>query len=283
MARVARIDIENNWYHIIARGINRQKLFLDDSEYKMYLKILDTALNRYNGYVGAYCLMTNHAHLLIFRQEHTLGKIFHKVQSEYSRYFNKKYRRVGYLFQGRYKSKMVLTEKYLIALINYIHNNPVRAHIVKNIEKYYWTTDRCYRSDAGNRLNRFRRVPGFEGQSGEDKYLQIIGDPIEYPESSSQYIGTKESIKDHRRKSVKRYRKERRGIVTLEERADQIIGGNKELRRKLKSKSRKGDIALKRQGLFVKLYNEGYGPCEIADYFNRTPSAVVRAVERVSQ
>lgn len=282
MARVARVDIENNWYHIIVRGINRQKLFLDNSDYKAYLKMLDIALNRYNGYVGAYCLMTNHVHLLIFRQEHALGKIFHKVQSEYSRYFNKKYRRSGYLFQGRYKSKMVITDMYLIALINYIHNNPVRAHIVGSIAKYSWTTDGCYRSDAGQGPQRFRRVPGFEGQRGKEKYLQIIGEPVKYPESSSQYIGTKESIEDHRRKSVKRYRKERRGIISLKERADKIIGADEELKRRLKSKRRGGGIADRRQELFVRLYDEGYGPCEIAGYFNCSAAAIVKAVKNGS-
>lgn len=283
MARVARVDIEHFWYHIISRGLNRNKLFLEEEDYTRYIRLLNAALECFNGYLGAYCLMPNHIHLLIYRQDQPLKRIFHKVQGEYSRYFNRKNRRVGYLFQGRYKSKLVLSENYLDTLVNYIHQNPIRTRISGKVDEYRWTSDRYYRSSRQNELTRFKRVPGYEGKAGERKYLEMVNDAVRYPETGSQYIGEKEEGRDLRRKVVKRYQRERRSVITLEERIDEITSRDSEYTSRLRSISRKRDISGERKRLMVQLYEEGYPPSSIANYFNRTPSAVIRAVERKSQ
>jgi len=278
MARTARIDIENYWYHIIARGLNSNKLFLKEEDYSKYINLLNKTLERFNGY-----LMPNHIHLLIYRQDQELNKIFHIVQGAYSRYFNSRNRRAGYLFQGRYKSKLILSEKYLDTLVNYIHQNPVRARISNKVDEYFWSSDRYYRSDIRNGLIRFKRVPGYEGKAGERKYAEIVTESVEYPESGNQYIGNKEAESDLRRKKIKRYRKERRSLINLEDRIFELKGKDKDLISKLQSAKRERGISGVRQKLMVKLYEEGYSPGIIAGYFKRTPSAVIRAVERKSQ
>lgn len=140
-----------------------------------------------------------------------------------------------------------------------------------------------YRTSSQNDLTRFRRVPGYEGKAGEKKYLEMVNEPARYPETGNQYVGEKEHVSDHRRKTVKRYKRERRGIVSLEERIDEITGGDSECKNRLRSISRKRDISRERKRVMVQLYEEGYTPSGIAHYFNRTPSAVIRAVERISQ
>ncbi|MCD6579313.1 transposase, partial [bacterium] len=130
MPRQARIDIANHWYHIVVRGINKEAIFRDDSDKLLFLRILAKLLIFYDIKLGAFCLMDNHLHLLLFRGRTSLYKFMHRLLTKYSIYFNKKYNRVGHLFQDRYKSFIVLDERYLLVLVNYIHGNPERAGMV---------------------------------------------------------------------------------------------------------------------------------------------------------
>src|SRR5262249_47782974 len=92
----------------------------------------------------AYCLMTNHVHLLIERMTDDVGRIMHRVLTGYSQYYNRKYRRSGHLFQGRHKAILCQSDKYLAELVRYIHLNPVRAKMVRKVENYPSTSHRAY-------------------------------------------------------------------------------------------------------------------------------------------
>ena len=104
MARKPRIEFEGAFYHVITRGNQKQRIFRDDGDYEQYLNIITDYKSRYNFLLYAYVLMRNHVHLLIETRQTGLSKILQGVNQRYTQYFNRKYNKVGHLFQGRYKS-----------------------------------------------------------------------------------------------------------------------------------------------------------------------------------
>src|SRR3989339_1674989 len=126
MGRSPRIDLPGCWYHVTARGQRREPLFLDEWDYRRYLTEINAATCRCGGWLGAYCLMPNHVHLLIQRLDFSLAKLVQIAHTRYSSYFNMKHEKKGHVFQGRYGAKLVLNNKYLARLLIYIHRNPVR-------------------------------------------------------------------------------------------------------------------------------------------------------------
>lgn len=130
MARKARAEVEGGLYHVITRGNNRGQIFNSEADYKKFLSLLAVQKQRLPFFLYAFCLMTNHVHLLIERQADTIGRIMHRVLTGYSRYYNRRYRRVGHLLEGRHKSILCQSDRYLSELVRYIHLNPVRANMV---------------------------------------------------------------------------------------------------------------------------------------------------------
>jgi REP element-mobilizing transposase RayT len=113
-----------------------------------YLRRLAACRDRFHFFLYAYCLMDNHVHLALERGPVPLSRIMLVLQSTYSQGFNRRHDRVGHLFQGRYSAFLVQKERYLAALIRYIHDNPVKAGIVRSAEEYEWSSARHYRTDG---------------------------------------------------------------------------------------------------------------------------------------
>jgi putative transposase len=144
MARRPRLELEGGLYHIIARGNNRQAIFHSDDDYKKFLSLLSIQKQKLSFYLYSYCLMTNHFHLLIERQAESIGKIMQRVLTGYSQYYNRKYRKIGHVFQGRHKAILCQSDRYLGELVRYINLNPVRAKMVRKAEKYPYSSQRAY-------------------------------------------------------------------------------------------------------------------------------------------
>ena len=138
MPRISRVKSSSGYYHIILRGVNRQDIFFDDKDRE---KMLDT-LKRFQGEcdvrIIAYCLMSNHIHLLVKAMD-GLSLFIGKIASSYVYYFNHKYDRVGHLFQGRYKSEAIDTATYLLTVFRYILQNPKKAGICAP-DAYPWSS-----------------------------------------------------------------------------------------------------------------------------------------------
>jgi REP element-mobilizing transposase RayT len=137
MARKPRID-RVGFYHIVNRGVARANVYLCDDDYLRFLEIVQDASDEYGFEICSFALMTNHYHLLINMKKMNLSVALQKINSRYSMYFNNKYKRVGPLWQGRFKSWYVYDENYLGTLIRYIEFNPIKANITKNIGEYKW-------------------------------------------------------------------------------------------------------------------------------------------------
>ncbi len=145
MPRTARLTIDNGCYHIITRGNQKQLVFMELQDYKIYLHILTKYKRRYKFKLYCYCLMPNHVHLVIeVKKSHILSKIMKGINQTYTLYFNSKYKKVGHLWQDRFLSKVIHRDVYLLDCINYIEVNPIRANLVDNITKYPWSSyNRC--------------------------------------------------------------------------------------------------------------------------------------------
>lgn len=135
MARPLRIEFVGGLYHITSRGNARQHIYFDNRDRTTFLELIDKTRTRFNWYIHAYCLMSNHYHLLIETGTPTLAKGMKLLNGSYTQYFNRKHRRVGHLFQGRYKAILVDKESYLLELARYIVLNPVRASMVRSADQ----------------------------------------------------------------------------------------------------------------------------------------------------
>jgi REP element-mobilizing transposase RayT len=127
MPRSSRIQSESAFYHVMLRGINQSQLFYDDEDRIAFLERVTRFKEECQFSLYAYSLMGNHVHLVIQEHETKLPTIIKKLALSYSHWFNAKYDRSGYLFQGRYKSEPIDSDEYLLAVVRYVHNNPVKV------------------------------------------------------------------------------------------------------------------------------------------------------------
>jgi REP element-mobilizing transposase RayT len=144
MARPLRIEYPGAFYHITARGNEQKDIIREDKDRERFLGYLETAVGRYKAIIHAYCLMSNHYHLLLTTPEGNLSQIMRHINGGYTAWFNKRHNRVGHLFQGRYKAILVDADPYAGELSRYIHLNPVRAGMVRQPEQYHWSSYAAY-------------------------------------------------------------------------------------------------------------------------------------------
>ncbi len=139
MPRMSRDRSKSGIYHIIMRGINRQSIFQDNEDYIKFLHTLQKYKQTCEYELYAYCLMGNHIHLLLREGKEPLESVMRRICGSYVLWYNRKYDRVGYLFQDRYKSEPVEDDTYFLTVLRYIFLNPVKAGIVFSVEKYTWS------------------------------------------------------------------------------------------------------------------------------------------------
>ena len=139
MPRKPRIEIAG-YYHIINRGVDKRVIFKEPVDYERFEELMCFYAQSYGIIIHNYCLMKNHYHLLIEIQQENLSKFMRQLNMNYAIYFNKKYKRSGHLWQGRFKSWFVTDEAYLYTLMLYIEQNPLKAKIVKRLEEYPYSS-----------------------------------------------------------------------------------------------------------------------------------------------
>ena len=147
MARKPRIHYPGALYHVILRGNAGQTVFSSDADRNRLLLLLQEGTCRFGYQVHAFCLMTNHIHLVLQAGDMPLSKGMQNLAFRFTRWVNFHERRTGHLFQGRYKAILVDTDSYLLELVRYLHFNPVRAAMVATPSDYCWSSHRCYRGE----------------------------------------------------------------------------------------------------------------------------------------
>ncbi|HLS86117.1 MAG TPA: transposase [Burkholderiales bacterium] len=147
MPRHARVVVPQMPLHIVQRGNNRMDCFADDGDRLVYLRLLGDGLSRFGCALHAYCLMTNHVHLLVTPPSvEAAAGLMHVVSQRYAQYFNRKNGRTGTLWEGRFRSSLIASPSYLIACYRYIECNPVRAGLAPHPVVYRWSS---HRANAG--------------------------------------------------------------------------------------------------------------------------------------
>lgn len=153
MPRVARIIAPQYPHHITQRGNNRTDVFFDDEDKAVYLTVLSNYCKKWNVEVWAYCLMTNHVHIMaVPADEISLSRCIGRTSLIYTQHVNRKYKRSGRLWQNRFFSTIVDAESYLWAVVRYIEQNPVKSKLVKRPEDYGWSSCRVNISGEGDGL-----------------------------------------------------------------------------------------------------------------------------------
>ncbi len=184
MARPIRVEVAGGLYHVIVRGNERKAVFRDDSDRERYLKRLAHYREKFGFQLLAYCLLDNHVHLAMETGKIPLSRVMAGLQSSYTQYFNRRHERVGHLFQGRYKAFLVEEDPYALALLRYIHENPVKARIVERPEEYIWSSDRSYRRGRGPEwldLDRMLRILGNHRTASVRSYRRLMREEVKEP------------------------------------------------------------------------------------------------------
>jgi len=144
MPRRPRSHVPGGVYHVVLRGNHRQAIFATSADFLVFEGILAQALVRYGAQVHAYCWMTNHVHLAIQVDAAPLGNVMRVLASRYARYQQRAVPTTGHLFERRYRDRLIDADRYLLALLRYIHLNPVRAGMVSEATDYRWSSHRAY-------------------------------------------------------------------------------------------------------------------------------------------
>ncbi len=140
MPRAPRIHYPGAVYHAMARGVDGRLIFCDDRDYSRFLETLRCVAADSGARIIAYCLMPNHFHSIVKVDGVPLSRLMQRILTRYAITFNLRHDRMGHLFQARYKAILCLDDAYLASLIRYIHNNPVRAHLVDRADAWKWTS-----------------------------------------------------------------------------------------------------------------------------------------------
>lgn len=148
MPRTARLKSESGIYHIILRGINRQSIFEDDEDKEKFIQVMGQYKKKCGYEIYAYCLMGNHVHILLKEKQEALSQIMKRISSSYVYWYNWKYERCGHLFQERFKSEPVEDDNYFLTVLRYIHQNPLKAGLVKSLEEYKWSSYHEYTKEC---------------------------------------------------------------------------------------------------------------------------------------
>ena len=220
MPRIARKESQSCFYHIMVQGINKEYIFAKPKEAEKFKEILLRKLERSEVTILAYCIMGNHAHILIYSDKNeNISKYMQKVNTTYSQFYNKEKKRVGYVFRDRYSSQDILNERQIYNCIRYIHNNPVKAKIVQHAKDYEYSS---YKEYIGEKqvINDSSIELLFGSEKGYKEQFIIIHNKIDMEED---FIDVKKDSLEYIVEIEEKYNIEIRSIKYNKELLKQVI------------------------------------------------------------
>lgn len=285
MPRKPRIEFEGAFYHVITRGNQRQKIFKEPADYDKFLQFLLIYRNRYHYHLNAYVLMSNHVHLLIETGDTPLSKVLQGVNQSYTLYFNHKYKTVGHLFQGRYKAIVCDREAYMLGLLKYIHENPLRARIAETLDAYPWSSHHAYTgknnplslvsedqvlrmfSESKSRARRkYREFMAANATIRKSEVYATVDQRIQGDELFVDAVASK--VKGTVKKELKKKERSLAQIGSLVQQRYSLALAQ------LRSAGKAGDIIMARR-VFSQIAKQfGYRGKEIAEYLRKDPASV---------
>ncbi|MBS4536477.1 transposase [Clostridium sp. D2Q-14] len=204
MPRSMRKISETGIYHIMVRGNEKRNIFIDKWDKMKFINILKQIKYEEDYDLFAYCIMPNHVHIIIKESTSGISHIMRRINTIYAQYFNYKYDRVGHVFQDRFKSEVIENDTYLLCAIRYIHNNPVRANIVKVPMDYSWSSYKDYINGKSELIDRnfplllfnnninkaITLFTKFTLKSNKDEFLDIQN----YPENNNNILSKQDCV-----------------------------------------------------------------------------------------
>ncbi len=176
MSRIARNQMETTFFHNMTQGINKEYIFEENRCKKKYIELLQKEVNEFNINLIAFTIMNNHAHILLHTENiSNMSKFMKTINEKFAMYYNYINKRVGIVFRNRYKSQPILSEKQLLNCIRYIFNNPVRAKIVLNPEKYIYSNFKDFQVSQISEISL-------------DRIYKNINNSIDFPNVKNQKI-----------------------------------------------------------------------------------------------
>ena len=181
MGRALRVEPTEGAVHVTARGIRRDPIYVDDADRRMFIAFLSQSVHRFRWTCLAYCMMTNHFHVVVSLSSPNLAKGMHRLNGLYARRFNERHGHVGHLFEARYASTVIESEEHVLDAIRYVVLNPVSAGLCADPADWKWSS---FRATAGiERCPRFlagARVRGHfgRGAAGADRYASFVRDRV---------------------------------------------------------------------------------------------------------
>ncbi len=289
MARHARIDLPNFWYHVVVKGNNGMKIFRHDSDKRYFLKILYSLLSEYDIILSSFCLMNNHIHLILLRQSISLYKFMHRLLTKYALYFNTKYKRKGHLFNERFYSSIILKERHLIKSVIYVNQNPVKAGIVEKSIDYEFSSAKFYYGLVKNPF--LKRIPNFEGKQGVKNYIANNPEQIIELERYKDAIGSKDDydLLNKRKKGREKEKFIERRDVNNNENINNIMRKilikkmtiNEKILHRIRSKVKRKDIVNLRKTAVKILYSEGFTLSEIARFLEKSVPGIYKIMNKL--
>ena len=276
MSRPLRLEFSGALYHVTSRGNEKKPIFVDDVDFKIFVSLMAEVCQRFNWVIHSYCLMTNHYHLIVETPDGNLSRGMRHLNGVYTQRFNSKHKRVGHLFQGRYKAILVDKDSYLLELCRYVVLNPVRAKMVEAPGNWQWSSF----------LVTIGKQEGFEGLATDAVLLQFgnqrsqaierfqafisqgIGQDIWHNLKHQIYLGNDNFVEKHMKH-----------LTNYEGKLSEIP--QKQRRKPAKSLKEYQDLNTSRNDAIVSAYQSGaYTMDEIANYFGCHYSTVSRIIAK---
>ena len=292
MSRPLRIQFPGAWYHVTSRGNERNAIFKSKKDREKFLSYLESANERYRAIIHAFCLMSNHYHLLIETPASNISQILHHINGAYTTYFNVKRRRSGHLFQGRYKAIVVEKDSYCQELSRYIHLNAVRVGIVEMPGDYLWssypyyvglkecpdwlTTDAVlvyFHEDRSVARKEYRKFV-------EKTFYKEIENPFKEVFAST-FLGREDFIKRAKDKWIGFKNADVRNMPALRQLVDRP--SLEKIQRSVEAVIGEGDSHCKKICLYLSQEIGGYTLKQIGSYYNMRGSAVSQSNKRFKQ
>lgn len=297
MPRAARIDIPGVLYHVIARGIERRDIFLDDDDRHLFVQRLSSLLDTTSTSCLAWSLIPNHFHLLLRTSDVKLATFMRRLLTGYAVVFNLRHNRSGHLFQNRYKSIICQEDEYLLELVRYIHLNPVRAGIVSglgNLDRYLWCGHAVLMGKQemkGQDAESVLRLFGTAVTKARRGYKTFVADGIpqgrrndlvgRLPEVGSRILGNEEFAEEIRvRETVADRIEARTSIALIADNTAAMFGIPV---RAISAGGRREVTVKARSMLCFQALEEGYSVTHIARYLGMSRNGVMVAAKRHPQ
>ncbi|WP_458700868.1 transposase [Sulfurospirillum sp. 1307] len=249
-----RCRIENcGYHHVYNRGVAKNKIFLDFIDKEKFLKIVASVCKDYKLNIHSFCLMDNHYHLLVENLRENLSDAMRQINSQYAIYFNKRHKRVGHLWQDRYKSWFVLDTNHLFILFRYIEQNPIKAGMSERIGEYKYASSYSFLNDA---VPKFLENSFVLREYNIDELFKVLDTSI-----SEEELKILEGIKR------KKYKAQNEKIVEdIKVPLDEIFSSI--------------DSREKRDKLVLSAFEQGYKKSEIARKIEMTSAGVAKILKK---